>query len=499
MRHSGWEACDDPSGGLVLKREPRLEYSILSERASSLSILLTTKCFKMKEQNQISMDIVNPKAAGIDIGSRSHFVAVGQKEEHVREFGVYNEDLKAISNWLEENGIQSVAMESTGTYWQALYAVLLNDGFQVILCNGKFTKNIKGRKTDVQDCQWIQKLHSIGLLSGSFLPDLQTEQLRTYCRHRASLIDVAADTSKKMQKYLRLLNLRLDVIVKDICGLTGLKIIEAVCNGETSPEKLAELRNGNCKKSEQEMAKALQTNGRKDYLFGLNQEFKMYKNLQSQIKECDLEIEKLLHEQIDNDHNKKQHYTDPKIHKRVNKNTPKNIDINLRGYQYFEGVDLLKIEGFSHQTLLTLMSEVGLEGIKKFSTAKQFASWLRLTPNNKISGGKVLSSRIPKGSNRLKIALRNAANAIGNLKESTPLRDFFHRINFRKGRVSAISATARKLGVIIWNMVVKNTPYHNPKEYLYLDEKRKLAVQKRLQKQVENYQFSANDFNFTTT
>lgn len=499
MRHSGWEACGDPSGGLVLKREPRLEYSILSERASSLSILLTTKCFKMKEQNQISMDIVNPKAAGIDIGSRSHFVAVGQKEEHVREFGVYNEDLKAISNWLEENGIQSVAMESTGTYWQALYAVLLNDGFQVILCNGKFTKNIKGRKTDVQDCQWIQKLHSIGLLSGSFLPDLQTEQLRTYCRHRASLIDVAADTSKKMQKYLRLLNLRLDVIVKDICGLTGLKIIEAVCNGETSPEKLAELRNGNCKKSEQEMAKALQTNGRKDYLFGLNQEFKMYKNLQSQIKECDLEIEKLLHEQIDNDHNKKQHYTDPKIHKRVNKNTPKNIDINLMGYQYFEGVDLLKIEGFSHQTLLTLMSEVGLEGIKKFSTAKQFASWLRLTPNNKISGGKVLSSRIPKGSNRLKIALRNAANAIGNLKESTPLRDFFHRINFRKGRVSAISATARKLGVIIWNMVVKNIPYHNPKEYLYLDEKRKLAVQKRLQKQVENYQFSANDFNFTTT
>lgn len=158
----------------------------------------------MKEQNQISMDIVNPKAAGIDIGSRSHFVAIGQKEEHVREFGVYNEDLKAISNWLKENGIQSVAMESTGTYWQALYAVLLNDGFQMILCNGKFTKNIKGRKTDVQDCQWIQKLHSIGLLSGSFLPDLQTEQLRTYCRHRASLIDVAANTSKKMQKYLRL-------------------------------------------------------------------------------------------------------------------------------------------------------------------------------------------------------------------------------------------------------------------------------------------------------
>jgi len=452
----------------------------------------------MKEQDQILMAIVNPKAAGIDIGSRSHFVAVGQKEEHVREFGVYNEDLKAISNWLKENDIQTVAMESTGTYWQALYAVLLNDGFQVILCNGKFTKNIKGRKTDVQDSQWIQKLHSIGLLSGSFLPDLQTEQLRTYCRHRASLIDVAADTSKKMQKYLRLLNLRLDIIVKDICGLTGLKIIEAICNGETTPEKLAELRNGNCKKSEEEMTKALQTNGRKDYLFGLKQEYKMYKNLQTQIKECDVEIEKLLQEQIDNDHNKKQHYTDPKNHKRINKNTPKNIDLNLIGYQYFEGVDLLKIEGFSHQTLLTLMSEVGLEGIKKFGTAKQFSSWLRLTPNNKISGGKVLSSRVPKGSNRLKIALRNAANAIGNLKESTPLRDFFHRINFRKGRVSAISATARKLGVIIWNMIVKNTSYYNPENYLYLDEKRKLAVQKRIQKQMEKHQFKVDDFNFST-
>jgi transposase len=453
----------------------------------------------MKEKNQISMEIINPKAAGIDIGSRSHFVAIGQKEEDVKEFGVYNEDLKAISEWLKESDIQTVAMESTGTYWQALYAVLLNEGFQVILCNGKFTKNIKGRKTDVQDCQWIQKLHSIGLLSSSFLPDLETEQLRTYCRHRAGLIDIAASTSKKMQKYLRLLNLRLDVIVNDICGLTGLKMIESICNGEENPAKLAELRNGNCKKSEVEMAKALQSNGRKDYLFGLKQEYKMYQNLQQQIKECDAEIEQILNQQIDENTDKKQHFIGPKPHKRTNKNTPKNLDLNLLGYQYFEGVDLLKIEGFSHQTLLTLMSEVGLEGIKKFSTAKQFASWLRLTPNNKISGGKVLSSKMPKGSNRLKIALRNAANAIGQLKDSTPLRDFFHRINFRKGRVSAISATARKLAVIIWNMIVKNISYINPENYLYLDEKRKLGLVKRIQKTVEKFNLKAEDFYFATS
>lgn len=173
----------------------------------------------MENEKHISMEIINLCAAGIDIGSRSHFVVIGQGEKDVREFGVYNEDLKSISNWLKESQIKTVAMESSGTYRQSLYAVLLSDGFQVILCNGKFTKNIKGKKTDVQDCQWVQKLHSIGLLSGSFLPDLQTKQLHTYCRHRGNLVGTAADASSKMQKYLRLLNIRLDIIVKDIRGL----------------------------------------------------------------------------------------------------------------------------------------------------------------------------------------------------------------------------------------------------------------------------------------
>ncbi len=427
-------------------------------------------------KQKVSMEIINPNAAGIDVGSRSHFTAIGQGKDDVREFGVYNEDLHALSEWLLENNIKTVAMESTGTYWQSLFAVLQNAGLQVILCNGKFTKNIKGKKTDVQDCQWIQKLHTIGLLTGSFLPDEATEQLRTYCRHRANLLDNAADTTRKMQKYLRLLNLRLDVVVKDVTGLTGLAIIEAICKGEASAEALASLRHGNCKKSEEEIAKALQTNGRKDYLFALKHEYRMYQNLQSAIIDCDREIEKMLNEQINNDDEKRQHYIDKKVHKKVNKNSPKNIDINLVSYQYFEGVDLLAIEGVSHSTALSVMSEVGLEGLKKFETAKQFASWLRLVPNNKISGGKVLSHKVPKGSNRLKIALRNAANAIGNLKD-TPLSNFFNRINFRKGRVSAISATARKLAVIIWNMVVKNRPYNNEHGFEFLDQKRKRKVQ----------------------
>lgn len=447
----------------------------------------------MEQEEKISMEIVNPKAAGIDVGSRSHWVAVGQQESDIREFGVFNQDLFEMAEWLHQNHIKTIAMESTGTYWQNLYAVLISKGFHVILCNGKFTKNIKGKKTDVKDCQWIQKLHSLGLLSSSFLPDEKTEQLRTYCRHRANLLHNAASTSKKMQKYLRLLNLRLDVVVNDICGLTGLLIIRAICNGETNPQKLAALRHGNCRKSEEEIARALQSNGRKDYLFALQQELDTYDHLQNKITACDKMIHQMLNEIIDNDDNKKQHHIDPKTHKRINKNTPKDIDLNLKSYQMFEGTDLLAIEGMSHSTVLSLMSEVGLEGIKKFPSAKHFCSWLRLAPNNKVSGGKVLSSKIPKGSNRLKIALRNAANAIGNLKDSTPLRDFFQRISFRKGRVSAVSATARKLAVIIWNMVVKGVQYVNPEGYLFLDQKRKLGIVKRIQKQITKFGLTNED------
>jgi transposase len=412
----------------------------------------------MLVKKEISMQIVNPDAAGIDVGSRSHFVAIGQGSGDVREFGVYNEDLHALLQWLLANDVKTVAMESTGTYWQSLFAVLQNGGLQVILCNGKFTKNIKGKKTDVQDCQWIQKLHTIGLLSGSFLPDEATEQLRTYCRHRTNLLDNAADTTRKMQKYLRLLNLRLDVVVKDITGLTGLAIIEAICKGETNAGVLASLRHG---------------------------------SIQSAITDCDLQIEKMLNEQINNNDDKRQHFIDKKLHKKVNKNSPKNIDINLVSYQYFEGVDLFAIEGVSHSTVLSIMSEVGLEGLKKFGTAKQFASWLRLAPNNKISGGKVLSHKVPKGSNRLKIALRNAANAVGNLKD-TPLSNFFNRINFRKGRVSAISATARKLAVIIWNMIIKKQPYNNDYGYEFLDQKRKRKV-KEMRKLIHKFDIKTNE------
>jgi len=444
-------------------------------------------------EEQISLEVVNKNAAGIDIGSRSHWVAVGQSDDLIQEFGVYNENLYELADWLTQHNIATVAMESTGNYWQNLHAVLISKGFDVTLCNGKFTKNIKGKKTDVKDCQWIQKLHSLGLLSGSFLPDEDTEILRTFTRHRHNLIKQAASATKKMQKYLRLMNIRLDVVVKDVVGLTGLKIIRAIALGETDPKKLASLRHYNCKKSEEEIAKALHSNGRKDFFYALKDELDTYEFIQKKIRECDDQIAAKLDDIIGKDPEKQEHHIDKKPYKRINKNTPKDIDLNLKSYQMFKGTDLIAIEGMSYNTVLTIMSEVGYDGIKKFKTAKHFTSWLRLAPNNKVSGGKVLSSKIGKGSSRLKIALRNAANAIGNLKDSTPLRDFFHRINFRKGRVSAITATARKLAVIIWNMVTKGIPYQNPEGYLYLDQKRKLGLVKRIQKQIDKFGLTDDD------
>lgn len=446
----------------------------------------------MGRKKKMEMDIINQNAAGIDIGSKSHFVAVGQDLEDVKEFGVYAEDLTSICLWLKSYDITTVAMESTGDYWQNLYTELIKHNFEVILANGKFTKNAKGKKTDVKDSRWIQKLHTLGLLSSSFLPDQTTEILRTYCRQRSNWIELASAASSKMQKYLKFLNFRLDVVVKDVCGLTGLKIIEDICKGNLDPKELAKHRHYNCRKSEEEIAKALYGNNRLDFLFGLKQEYDSYKFYQKKIAACDKEIERFIKSELRKDPTKKKLKTTAKPYKRINKNTPQIKNLNQVSFKYFGGVDLFAIEGLSHATVLSIMSEIGPEGFKKFNSAKQFSSWLRLAPNNKISGGKVLSNRIPKGSNRLKIALRQAANAIGNLKD-TLLSDFFKRVAYRKGRQSAVSATARKLSVIIWNMVTQKVPYQPPTEYLFLDQKRKLGLVKRIKKQIDKFEIKPEE------
>ncbi len=258
-------------------------------------------------KKQVSLEVVNPYAAGIDIGSRSHWVSIGQDAEDVKEFGVYTEDYEAMAIWLHEHQVSTVAMESTGTYWQNVFSHLVSQGFEVILVNGRQTKNIKGKKTDILDCQWIQKLHTLGLLSSSFLPDSTTDVIRTYSRHRQNLIKQVGSAVLKMQKYLRLMNLRLDVVVNDIVGLTGKEIISSFLAGETQGAELAKHRHYNCRKSEAEIAKALQYNGRKDYFFALKQEWETYLHLQKQIDETDKEINRLLKSIIKNDEKKKIH------------------------------------------------------------------------------------------------------------------------------------------------------------------------------------------------
>lgn len=254
---------------------------------------------------KMELEVVNPHCAGIDVGSRSHFVAIGQDLSDVKEFGVYADDLTDICTWLRENGITSVAMESTGPYWQNLYVELSKYGFDLVLANGKFTKHAQGKKTDVMDCRWIQKLHTLGLLTSSFLPDETTEQLRTYCRQRTNWLNLAAETSSKMQKYLKLLNFRLDIVVRDVCGLTGLAIIADICNGNLDPKNLAEHRHYNCRKSKEEIARALKGNNRKDYLFGLKQEYESYQFFQSKIADCDKQIELFMKTEIGADPVKK--------------------------------------------------------------------------------------------------------------------------------------------------------------------------------------------------
>lgn len=436
-------------------------------------------------QRKSQLPIVNPHAAGIDIGSKEHFVAIGQQPEDIARFGCYTSDLLRLSSWLKVNGITTVAMESTGSYWKGLFQQLQQDGFEVLLVNGKHTRNVKGRKTDVVDCQWIQRLHSLGLLSGSFLPDEATAVVRQYVRQRDHLIEQAAVYVKKMQQCLRQMNIRLDVAIRDIVGKSGTAIVHAILQGERDPYILASLCNRGVKKSKDEIVLSLQGNWKDEYLFELRMSLDLYDNFQQKIKECDVEIEKLICEAIKQAeiHTSIDDYKNEPLEKRKkkkNKNAP-NMDLRLLAQQLTGGVDLYQIEGVSHTTVLTLLSETGFD-LHAFPTGKHFASWLALSPNNKISGGKILHSHVSHHNNRLAQALRRAANAIGNMKEGA-LNQFFKRIAYRNGRSAAITATARKLAVIIYNMLMKHQPYFYEPTPRYQERLRRLQV-KNMQRKI---------------
>jgi transposase len=443
-----------------------------------------------------SLPIINPHAAGIDVGSTSHYVCVGQGQGEVREFGVYSEDLHELCKWLVAEEVTTVALESTGTYWQNLFIMLQDYKLNPILVSGKFTKNVQGKKTDVLDCQWIQKLHTMGLLPNSFQPDAFTEKLRQYTRHRQSLLENAADYIKKMQQALRLMNIRLDIAISDVTGESGQAIIKAVIEGKTDAKYLASLANFRVRKTKEELEKALTGQWKAEYVFELKQSFELYGFFKSKIAECDNAISDLLEQQIEDNENidgEVRADFNQTARKKKNKNAP-DMDIEKLAYQLMGGLDLAKIDGVSGQTILCIISEIGVN-VDSFPTAKHFASWLHLSPNNKKTGGKVKSSHTPKKKNKLSLALQRAANVIGhNLKEGA-LHQFFVRIKGKKGYMEAVVATARKLAVIIWNMLAKKEQYRPTQNDTYLEKVRTQSI-KNIQRKLKKLNIKPEELVF---
>lgn len=441
------------------------------------------------EKKKLSLQVINLHAAGIDVGSRNHVVAVDQNKETVRSFGVYTKDHEQLITHLADHGITSVAMESTGSYWQTLFNALQRAGFEVILVAGSQTKNVQGRKTDVIDSIWIQKLHSLGLLSGSFLLSDAIQELRTYYNHRQHLIEQIAKYTLKMQKTLRLMNIRLDIAIRDITGRSGITIIEAILAGEHDPSHLASLVDIRTKRSKEEIAASLHGAWREELLFELKACLNFYKFYNEALAECDRAIERLL---IKYTPNIPVSQEQEKVLKEYNRKKTKNapvFNVSKVAFQYFK-TDLFAIPGISHNTVLCLMTNLGTD-ISKFPSAKKFASWLRLVPNNKVSGGRIISSRVRSGKSYIATALRHAANSIGNQKDHD-LSPFFKRIAFRKGRVAAITATARKLAIIIWNMITKSQPYHISEVQLNNEKYRKIKL-RQIQRNISTLQLNRDE------
>ena len=391
---------------------------------------------------------VNLNAAGVDIGASSHFVAVPQDraEPPVREFQAFTADLYRLAEWLAECGMETVAMESTGVYWIPLFGVLEERGFQVILVDPRRIKNVPGRKTDVLDCQWLQQLHTYGLLSAAFRPEAEIRRLRSYLRQRAMLVEYASHHVQHMQKALTQMNVKLQHVISDITGKTGMDIIEAIVRGERDPERLAQLRRAGIKADAATIAKSLQGHWREEHIFELNQALELYRVYQDKIVECDREIEVHLGRFEDK--------SDGELPKgrpgrrRHQKNAPR-IDIRAHLYQ-MTGVDLTTIDGVDSHTALKVISEIGVD-MSRWPSTKHFASWLGLSPNNRITGGKVISSRTKPSANRAAAALRLAANALH--RSDSALGAFMRRKKAQLGAPKAITATAHKLARLIYSML----------------------------------------------
>lgn len=410
------------------------------------------------------MPRINLNAAGIDIGSREHAVAVpkGREAQHVKMFSTFTEDLGELVKWLKKCKIDTVAMESTGIYWIPVYEVLEQNGIECLLVNAKHLKNVSGRKTDVLDCQWIQQLHTYGLLSGAFRPNDQTVRLRGYLRHRHMLIQHLSPHILHMQKALMQMNLQLHHVLRDITGATGIAIIRAIVKGERDPKKLAEHRDPRCANSKETIIKSLTGNYREEHLFALQQALELYDFYRQKIQECDVEIEAFL-ASYDNAIEPSKIVMDNVQTSIKKQKNGYSFDVHKMLHQKF-GVDLTALPGIDGSIALTILSEIGSD-LSKWKTVKHFTSWLCLCPGNKISGGKLLSGKSRLSANRVKRALELAA--FGLHKNKSAIGSFFRRLKSRIGTPKAITAVAHKLARLIYFLVTKGSEYVETGEQAY--------------------------------
>ena len=439
------------------------------------------------------LTITNPDAAGIDVGARIHYVAVpeGRAEVSVRSFGAYTAQLDELVQWLKDCRIKTVAMESTGVYWIPLFQKLEEAGFEVLLVDARQAKHVPGRKSDVQDCQWLQQLHSYGLLRAAFRPEDSICRLGTLQRHRKNLVESAAMWIQHMQKALNEMNLHLHHVLSDISGRSGLAILDAILAGERDPKKLASLADRRVEKSQAQIEAALTGDYRPELLFVLSQSLHNYRQMQEQIAQCDLSIEKQLAKMADctnpsQDSESRQQAQDSAGGK-PRKTKPKDaLELSLAGHlKRILGVDLTTIPGLNILAVLNLLSEIGTN-MAKWRNEKAFVSWLGLSPNNKISGQRVLSSRTRKVVNRAATTLRLAAMVLGHT--NTPLGSFYRRKRAQLGAPKAITATARKLGCLIYRLIKNGEGYQEPDLHVY-ELKYKDQILNSLRKRANSFGF----------
>jgi len=397
---------------------------------------------------------INLNAAGIDIGSERHLVAVpeGRDPVSVREFGTFTADLEALATWLKRCGVTTVAMESTGVYWIPLFELLERRGFEVKLVDARHVRNVSGRKSDVLDCQWLQQLHTYGLLAGAFRPADEVCVLRSYLRQREMLTQTAGMHIQHMQKALQQMNLLLHNVVSDITGVTGMKIIKAILGGERDAQVLARNRDERCQNSTATIAKSLVGNYREEHLFALRQAVDLYETYQAKIADCNQAIIKEVEKQPDISDD-----DPPTPEKQVLARHRIREGVDVRHLLFKKsGVDLFAIPGLAADTLLTLASEVGFD-LTPWKTEKHFASWLGLCPGTKISGGKVLNNKTKRNPNRATQAFRMAAASL--YRSQTALGAFYRRIKARAGGQQAVTATAHKIARIFYAMLTQGTSY----------------------------------------